>query len=281
MNLFAVCGHFNFNSLAGVSKKNGMQKKTIVITGSTRGIGFGLACEFLKSGHQVVINGRDPERVARAVAKLKDSYSDEVAGVTGSVDDPSTHEKLIDKAKNIFGKIDIWINNAGLPQQHCKFSEIEIENIKDVLEINIFGLMLGTRAAIRFMGEQGFGKIFNMEGFGSNGRMMDKLTLYGTTKRAVNYFTLSVSKEIEDSKVQIGILSPGMVRTDFLNNATDARSPEEAKRFKKVYDILAEDAEIVTEFLAAKILKSTKNYDRIEFLTKGKLTVRIVKMMFT
>ena len=86
-----------------------MEMKTIVITGSTRGIGHGLATEFLKAGHQVVINGRDPEMVARAVAKLKDVYGEQVAGATGSVNEPETHEKLISKAVNTFGKIDIWI----------------------------------------------------------------------------------------------------------------------------------------------------------------------------
>jgi len=262
------------------SKLKFMQKKTIVITGSTRGIGFGLATELLKSGHQVVINGRNPDKVARAVAKLKDSYSDEVAGITGSVDDPETHEKLISKAVNAFGKIDIWINNAGIPQPHRKFAEIEIEDIRAITEINIYGLMLGTRAAIRFMTTQGFGKIFNMEGYGSNGRMMDKLGLYGTTKRAVNYFTKTVSNELIGGPVQLGILSPGMVRTEFLNVAQEMRSPEEIKQFKKVYDVLAEDTDVVTRFLVDGLLKSTKQYDRIEFLTTGKLMVRLVKMMF-
>jgi NAD(P)-dependent dehydrogenase (short-subunit alcohol dehydrogenase family) len=256
-----------------------MQKKTIVITGSTRGIGFGLATEFLKAGHQVVINGRSQDKVARAVAKLKDTCSDEVAGATGSVDDPETHEKLINKAVHVFGKIDIWINNAGIPQPQRSFVDIENADLKAITEINIYGLMLGTKTATNFMLKQGFGKIFNMEGFGSDGRMMKKLTLYGTTKRAVNYFTKSVSKEMEGTNVQINVLSPGMVRTDFLNNATDARSPEEAKQFKKVYDNLAEDRDVVTRFLVPRILKSTKNYDRIEFLTKGRLMIRIFKMM--
>ncbi|MEI6754165.1 MAG: SDR family oxidoreductase [Paludibacter sp.] len=258
-----------------------MEKKTIVITGSTRGIGNGMATEFLKAGHQVLINGRDVEKVARAVAALKDVYGgDNVAGVTGSVNEPETHEKLISKAVNVFGKIDIWINNAGIPQAHRKFMDIEVEDIKAIIEINIYGLMLGTRAAAQFMTKQGHGKIFNMEGFGSDGRMMDKLSLYGTTKRAVNYFTKTVSKEMQGGLVQLGILSPGMVRTEFLTQAKDARSPEEAKQFKKVYDILAENPDVVTKFLVAGILKSKEHYDRIEFLTKGRLFVKIIRMTF-
>lgn len=258
-----------------------MEKKTIVITGSTRGIGHGLATEFLKAGHQVVINGRNVEKVAIAVAKLKDAYSDNIVGVPGSVNEPDTHEKLISKAVNTFGKIDIWINNAGIPQPHLKFTNIAVEDIKAITGINIYGLMLGTRAAARFMNEQSFGKIFNMEGFGSDGRIMDKLSLYGTTKRAVNYFTKTVSKEMEGGVIQLGILSPGMVRTEFLNGAKDARSPEEAKQFKKVYDILAENPDVVTKFLVTRILKSTKHYDRIEFLTGGKLFAKIVRMMLS
>jgi NAD(P)-dependent dehydrogenase (short-subunit alcohol dehydrogenase family) len=254
-----------------------MEKKTIVITGSTRGIGHGLATEFLKAGHRVVINGRDPEIVAKTVAAFK-AISSEVAGVTGSVNEPETHEKLISKTVHTFGKIDIWINNAGIPQQHSKFVDVEVEAIKAITEINIYGLMLGTKAAAQFMTAQGWGKIFNMEGFGSDGRMMDKLSLYGTTKRAVNYFTKAVSKEMESGPVQLGILSPGMVRTDFLNGAKNNRSPEEAKQFKKVYDILAENPDVVTKFLTAGMLKSTKQYDRIEFLTKGRLLVKILRM---
>jgi NAD(P)-dependent dehydrogenase (short-subunit alcohol dehydrogenase family) len=252
--------------------------KTIVITGSTRGIGYGLAIEFLKAGHQVVINGRDAEKVAQTVAKLK-AISSNVAGAPGSVNEPETHEKLINKAVNIFGKIDIWINNAGIPQPHRKFMEIEPEDIKAITEINIYGLMLGTRAAGQFMTKQGFGKIFNMEGFGSDGRIMDKLGLYGTTKRAVNYFSKSVSNEMVGGSVQLGILSPGMVRTDFLKGAQEIRTPKEAKQFKKVYDILAENPDVVTKFLVSRMLKSTKHYDRIEFLTKGRLFVKILRMM--
>lgn len=256
-----------------------MEKKTIVITGSTRGIGYGLATEFLKLGHQVVINGRSIERVAKAVAELKNIYSD-VAGVTGNVNDPETHVKLTEKAVNAFGKIDIWINNAGISQPHRWFRDIDDEDIKNILEVNVYGMMLGTKTATDFMIKQGFGKIFNMEGFGSDGRMMDKLTLYGTTKRAVNYFTKSVSKEMKGSPVQIGILSPGMVRTDFLTDTKNKRTSEEAKQFKKVYDILAENRDVVTKFLAPRVLKSTKNYDRINFLTKGKLFKKLIRMMF-
>ena len=124
-----------------------------------------------------------------------------------------------------------------------------------------------------------YGKIFNLEGLGSDGRTINKLALYGTSKRAVNYFTKAVSMEMKNSPVQIGILSPGMVRTDFLNSPMKSASAEEIRKFNRVYDLLAEDVEVVTKSLAKKILNSSKQYDRIEYLTKTGMMLKMLKMM--
>ena len=256
-----------------------MSKKTLVITGSTRGLGAGLAREFLTLDHQVVINGRSEEKVARAVIELQKLHPD-VIGVAGDVSNEKTHVKLIEQSIDSFGKIDIWINNAGIPQTFKEFREIELDEIHNLIDTNITGLLIGTKIAAMHMVKQGSGKIFNVEGFGSDGRTMNKLTLYGSTKRAVNYFTKSFSKEMKNTGVQIGILSPGMVRTDFLNSPMLSDSPEDLKRFEKVYDILAEEVDVVSKFLVHRILKSTKNYDRIEFLTKSKLAFKMLKMLF-
>ena len=256
-----------------------MEIKTIVITGSTRGIGHGLAVEFLKRGHQVILNGRDEAQVRLTVEELK-KHGPGVIGVAGDVTDEGTFQKLIDQSQSLFGKIDIWINNAGIPQTQNFFHLLESSEIERLVSVNITSLMLGTRIAIGFFMHQGYGKVFNMEGFGSDGRMMDKLSLYGTSKRAVNYFTKSVSKEIKDEKIQVGILSPGMVRTDFLTGAMATGSDAEQERNKKVFDILAEDVDVVTEFLTSKMLISEKKYDRIEFLTKRRLIPKLFKLMF-
>jgi len=256
-----------------------MEIKTVVITGSTRGIGHGLAKEFLKRGHQVVLNGRNENQVNKAVEKLKEQRSG-VIGVPADITGEGAFQKLIDQAISKFGKIDIWINNAGIPQTQNYFLELESSEIERLISINITSLMLGTHSALRFFSKQGHGKIFNMEGFGSDGRMMDKLSLYGSSKRAVNYFTKSVSREIKDENIQVGILSPGMVRTDFLTGAMGTGSLAEQNRNKKVFDILAEEVELVTEFLTRKILISEKKYDRIEFLTKRRLIPKLFKLVF-
>ena len=256
-----------------------MDKKTIVITGSTRGIGYGLAFELLKRGQQLVINGTSEAGVGQKVDELQQQGYD-VIGVAGDVSDESVFGAIIEKAVEQFGKIDIWINNAGIPQSQSFFHELESKEIEDLISVNVVASMIGTKAAIHYFETQGYGKIFNMEGFGSDGRIMEKLTLYGSSKRAINYFTKSVSREMKNKGVQIGILSPGMVRTDFLTGAMSTGTPEEQAKNKKVFDILAEDVEVVTEFLAERILASKKQYDRIEFLTKRRLIPKIIRLIF-
>ncbi|MCF6243355.1 MAG: SDR family oxidoreductase [Bacteroidales bacterium] len=257
-----------------------MNKKIILITGSTRGIGFALTTEFLKSGHKIIINGRSENSVNKAIGNLK-GISDNIVGVSGSISEPETFDRLIEKGVSRFGRIDIWINNAGIPQEHKLFWEITDTGIKEVLDTNIYGLLLGTKYAINFFKKQGFGKVFNMQGFGSNGKTMNKLTVYGTSKRAVHYFTKSVSKELKNINIQMGTINPGMVRTDFLNVAKNHAIKDEQARYEKVFRILAEDADVVAEFLAPKIIFSNKDYDQIKFLSGLKLFTKIVKLILS
>ena len=142
------------------------------------------------------------------------------------------------------------------------------------------GVLLGVKAAVNFFDQQGYGSIFNMEGFGSNGRIMNKLALYGTSKRAVNYLTKALAKELTNSEIKIGSLRPGMVRTDFLNVSMQNATEDEKVRYQRVYRYFAEDAGTVAKFLCPRILNSTKNYDRIKYLSGFRLVSKILKLMF-
>lgn len=256
-----------------------MTKKVVAITGSTRGIGHGLALEFLKRGHQVIINGRTAKAVSQCIKEFE-NQNFEVLGVPGDVTKESTFHSIVDGAMARFGKIDIWINNAGIPQSHKLFHELESEEIERLISVNVSSLMVGTQVAIRFFKQQGHGLILNMEGFGSDGRIMKKLSLYGTSKRAVQYFSKSVSRELKAENVRVGILSPGMVKTDFLNESLSKGDTAEQQRTRKVLGILAEDLDVVTGFLVKKILLSKKQYDRIEYLTFRRLFPKLLRLMF-
>ena len=256
-----------------------MNKLCIVITGSTRGIGKGLALEFCKKGHQVIINGRSAESVVKVVKEFENRFF-EVLGVAGNVADAKTFPSIISQAKDKYGKIDIWINNAGIPQDHNYFHTLEKEHIEKLIAVNLGSLMLGTKAALNFFKQQGHGLVLNMGGLGSDGRMIKKQSLYGTSKRAVQYFSKAVSMETEEKKIRVGLLSPGMVRTEFISAVDTMENTAEQKRTLKVFDILAEEVDVVCTYLVSRILKSTRKYDEINFLTFRRMAPKILRLMF-
>ncbi len=251
--------------------------KTIVITGSTRGIGFALATEFLKKGHRLVVNGTSQQSVDNALAQL--TNLGKVVGIAGNITHRNTFEKLIDAAVEQFGGIDIWINNAGIPQPSVPFIEIPNKEIEDLIQVNIYGMMLGTQYALQYFEKQGKGKLFNMEGYGSNGRSMENMVLYGSSKRTVNYFTQAIVKEIKNPNIKIGAINPGMVRTDFLNKGRKHNNVSSKKQFEKAYKYIAEDVDKVTQILAVKILSANKKYNTVKYLSSGKIMLKVLKMM--
>lgn len=247
--------------------------KHIVITGSTRGIGFGLALEFLRAGCKVTINGRSQESVDHALWRLKESSSGDVQGFAATTENQEELEMLWTHAEKQFGKIDIWINNAGIDQARTYFWEMDKEEYEQVIQTNLLGAMNGSHVAFNHMLKQGYGQIFNMEGFGSNGMMREKMTIYGTSKSAISYFTRSLAIEAKHTNVKVGTLSPGMVATDFLRNSLDESN-------RKIFNILGDKVEPVTQFLAKEILKNEKNNAKIQWLTNPKVIWRFASSTF-
>ena len=170
--------------------------------------------------------------------------------------------------------MEIWINNAGIPSTSLPFWELDSAEIGRVVNTNIVGVMNGCRVALQGMIEQGYGQVYNVEGYGSDGSTQPGLALYGTTKRAVRYFTEALIEEVESLPVQVGTLSPGMVVTDFLFMNMRRMTPERLQMVKAIYNCLADKVETVTPFLVEEILKNDKNGGKIAWLNDEKVKER-------
>ncbi len=254
--------------------------KIVVITGSTRGIGYGLAEALLSHGCAVVISGRTDEAVAEAVQNLvKDYAADRIMGQACDVTDFSQVLALWDKTQAHFGKIDIWINNAGLGHPPTELWDMSPSNVQAIVGTNFIGALYGSMVAVRGMKEQGYGALYNMEGRGSNGARTRGLALYGSTKYGLRYLTNSLIEETKGLPIQIGALSPGMVVTDLLVGQFEGR-PEAWARAKRIFNILAEQVETVTPWLAGKILANQKTGVRFAWLTRSKLVWRFLSAPF-
>jgi short-subunit dehydrogenase len=249
--------------------------KTVVITGSSKGIGFGLAAEFLKRDFAIVLSARNKKKLQSAADSLSKEYGkDKVADYPCDVTSVQQVVALWKTAKSKFGAVDIWINNAGITNPTKLLWEVDPSDISSVINTNITGVVYGTQVALKGMIEQGYGQIYNMEGFGSGDMMRVGMTLYGTTKRATRYFTESLVEEARDLPVQICTLGPGMVVTDFMLD--DLRQLPEDKReeTKLVYNMLADKVETVTPFLVEEIIKNDRTGAKIDWLTTEKANAR-------
>lgn len=258
--------------------------KTVVITGSARGLGFEMAKVFKKNNVNVVISDLNEKKLEDAVEELnKIESSSKVAMCTCNVTKKEDIENLIKFTKKEFKNIDIWINNAGVNQPEKAIWELTEEEINTVIDVDLKGAILGSKLIMEEMQKNHSGAIYNIEGYGSNDAKMLGLSIYGTSKRAVTYFTEALAKESEERRtgVIVGKLSPGIMITDFIVNALgDKEKISLSEKTKKVYNILGDYPDVVAKFLVEGMLKNEKNGAKIEWLTNRKAVWRFMTSAF-
>ena len=229
-----------------------------------------------------MISGRTKETVNEVTRGLVDHFSeDQILGVACDMREYRQVQHLWKATADHFGGVDIWINNAGVAQSQSKFWDLDPEKIHSLLNTNLIGAMLGAKVALGGFLEQGYGAFYNMEGLGSDGRRVDGLTLYGTTKYGLSYLTRSLADEVKDTAVIVGAIRPGMVLTDLIIKQYENNKPEEWEDARKIFNILAEKVETVTPYLVDEILKNTKNGRIISWLTPAKILWRFSTASFS
>jgi len=251
--------------------------KNIVITGSTRGIGFAMAMEFLRAGCNVTLSGRG-ETLPKETLSALSAFEGKYLYVPCNVQDKSSLQRLWENSTAQWGSIDIWINNAGQNAPHKLSWETGETYIENIIQTNIIGMIFGSQVAAAGMLKQKSGAIYSMEGLGSNNMIQVKTILYGTTKHALTYFMKGLAKELDGTGVIAGRLSPGMMLTDFITKSPDGTESEVLlnQKFKKLFNILADKPETVATFFIPKMLYNTKNDAQIAWLTNRKAAWRFI-----
>ncbi len=208
--------------------------KTVLITGSSSGIGLATALYMHKKGWNVVATMRNPETRNTELNKVND-----ILKLHLDVKDLNSIQTAIQKSISKFGKIDAIVNNAGFALVG-PFEESDSEKVKDQFHTNVFGLMDVTREIIPHFRSNGGGSIVNVASVG--GRITFPFYgLYHGTKWAVEGFSESIQHELKEFNIKVKIIEPGPIRTNFYDSSMKFTSEDGgvySTKFKKAFNMM-------------------------------------------
>jgi len=192
--------------------------RVAIVTGASRGIGRVIALALATQGAKVVASARNAEVLETLIAEIKAQGGDAVA-VAGDVALDVDANNLINQAVATYGRIDILVNNAGITRDGLLL-RMKSEDWDAVLDTNLKGAFLCTRAAAKIMSKQRFGRIINMSSvvgeMGNSGQAN-----YCASKAGLIGLTKSVARELARRNVTVNAITPGFIVTDMTENMTD------------------------------------------------------------
>ena len=200
-----------------------MNTKTVVITGASSGLGFGVAEAYVGQGANVVLNGRDEAKLAEAAEKLGDPQR--LAVVAGDVALAETQSKVVERAIERFGRIDVLVNNAGhfYPKPFTEYTE---EDLDGFLATHLKGTYLTSQAAVPHMREQGGGAIVNITTvLALRGVKAVPSSAPIAAKGGMNAITRSLAIELAPDNIRVNAVAPGIIRTP-IHGRTDEQFEE-------------------------------------------------------
>ena len=201
--------------------------KTVLVTGSTRGIGRAIAEEFAKHGANVVVSGTVEEKAQEVANLLAQNYGVKTLGVGMDISSSQSVEEAFKKIHSTFEGIDILVNNAGITRDTL-FLRMKLEDWQRVMDVNLTGTFLVTKQVIRYMTKKRWGRIINITsvvGFTGNIGQVN----YSTTKAGLVGFTKSLAKDLAPKNILVNAVAPGFIETDM----TDVLKEEIKEEYKK------------------------------------------------
>jgi 3-oxoacyl-[acyl-carrier protein] reductase len=221
-----------------------LEDRVVLVTGSTRGIGRGIAERFAREGARVVVNGRSAEDVEQVAKEIGAG----AIGVAADIGDSAEASRLVEATSDAFGRIDILVNNAGVALDNF-VTRVTDERWEAVLATNLSGPLYLIRGAVPIMREQGGGTILNLLSWsGLRGNVGQGA--YAASKAGLHGLTLSLAKELGKFGIRVNGISPAVV-TDMAQQMTEELKKRARGRRPLKIDGTPEDVAEAALFLAS------------------------------
>ena len=204
-----------------------MDKKIAAVTGGNRGIGFQICRDLAKKGFKVVLTARDPEKGNSSARNLQDEGLD-VKFFPLDVISTESIDKFSEKVLAEFGQLHVLVNNAAiLPDEISPALSVGLEEVRETIETNVYGVLRLSQKLIPPMIENNYGRIINLSsGMGQLSDMGSGYLAYRVSKTALNVVTRVLAQETSGHDIQINAVDPGWVKTD-MGGSNATSTPEE------------------------------------------------------
>jgi short-subunit dehydrogenase len=185
--------------------------KIVIVTGASGGIGLAVARVLASKGARVVLAARSADKLKELESEIPNSYA--IPTDMRKIEDI---KNLIKKTAEKFGRIDILINNAGQGMS-SSVEKINLEDYRDIMELNVFAVLEAMQETIPIMRKQGSGLILNISSMVSK-NYFPNLAAYASTKYALNALSLTAREELKNENIIVSVFHPKMTATDFGSN---------------------------------------------------------------
>ncbi len=205
-----------------------LEGKAVLVTGASRGIGREVALELAREGANVAINYAGSEAKAAEVAEEIKTMGREAIVIQADVSNPEAVDAMVKETIEVFGKLDILVNNAGITKDNL-LMRMKESDWDDVININLKGVFLCTKAVTRQMMKQRSGRIINISsivGVSGNAGQAN----YVAAKAGVIGLTKTTAKELATRGITVNAVAPGFITTDMTDKLNDDTKAEMLKQ---------------------------------------------------
>jgi len=195
------------------------ETQTAIVTGGARGIGLAIARRLAHGGLRVAIADLDYATAQQEVAALH-ARGEEALAVQADVTRPESVQAMVDAVIKAWGQLDVLVNNAGIAGRSAPIQDLSLEEWQQVIDVDLTGVFLCCRAAVRAMLPRRYGRIVNIASIaGKEGN--PNLGPYSSAKAGVIGLTKSLGKELAQSGILVNAVAPAVIETEILRQVSE------------------------------------------------------------